>query len=199
MAILDFQMDITSLRELLMHSDKLVDPLLPESREFKRLSSKRTKTESDHEEMARREYLAGLYLDEDGNVAIPDKNVMRCLIEGARVTKSGPKIERGCVLDGPHFRLNYTGPQTPADLYADRNFVSRMSVKVGTQKIMRCRPIFRQWGLTVTGIIDESVLSVEELGDIARNAGALIGLGDYRKGGGFGRFLATVTKTGVRG
>jgi hypothetical protein len=198
-AILDFKIEITSLRELLMHSDLLVDPLLPEAREFKKLSGKRTKTESDHEEMARREYRASLYFDADGVVAIPDKNVMRCLIEGARVTKSGPKIERGCVLDGPHFALDYQGPTTVEGLYADRNFVSRMSVKVGTQKIMRCRPIFRRWGLTVTGIVDESVLSIDELGDIARNAGALIGLGDYRKGGGFGRFLATVTQTGVRG
>lgn len=57
---------------------------------------------------------------------------------------------------------------------------------------MRCRPQFRQWGLSASAWIDPAVLNLDELQDIATNAGAMIGLGDYRKGGGFGRFTATV-------
>jgi hypothetical protein len=198
MAVIDVRIDITGMTPLLMHSDRLADPLLPESKAFKRVTSKRTKTDADYEDMARMEYLAGLYTDPDtGAVSIPGRNLMKCLIEGARVTKSGPKVERGCVI-GADFPLGYNGPTDPEKLYADKNFVSRMTVKVGTARTIRCRPIFRSWTLTATGIIDEAVLSADELSDIARNAGSLVGLGDYRKGGGFGRFSAVVTATGVR-
>ena len=192
MAIINVQINITGVSPMLMHSDRLADPLLPETKAFKRVTGKRSKTDSDYEDMARMEFEAGLYLGADGSVCIPGRNLVKCLIEGARVTKSGPKIERGLVL-GAEFPLAYQGPSDPAKLYADKNFVSRMTVKVGTARTVRCRPMFRSWSLLATGIIDEAVLSVEELGDIAGNAGALIGLGDYRKGGGFGRFEAIVS------
>jgi hypothetical protein len=183
---------IKGFTPLLMHSDRLADPLLPETKAFKRVSAKRTKTDADYEEMARREYEAALYFGDDGRICVPGRNLMKCFIEGARVTKSGPKVERGLVVAGD-FPLEYEGPVDPEKLYEDRAFVSRMTVKVGTARTVRCRPIFRAWGLTADAMSDSSVLSVEELGDIVRNAGALIGLGDYRRGGGFGRFEAEVT------
>lgn len=191
--IIPIRIDITGITPLLMHSDQLADPLLPETKVFKRVSGKRTKTDADYEDMARMEFLAAIYLNSDGRVCIPGRNIMKCLIEGARITKNGPKIERGLVM-GAEFPLTYQGPSDPESLYANKNFVSRMTVKVSTARTIRCRPQFRSWELSATGIIDPSVLSVEELDDIARNAGALIGLGDYRKGGGFGRFEAVVTR-----
>ena len=141
--------------------------------------------------MARQEFLAGLYF-EDGRVVIPNRNIMKNLIEGARVTKMGPKVERGVTIMGASFPLQYKGPSDPEGLYADKNHVSRMTVKVGQARTVRCRPIFREWALTVSALIDPAVVSVDDLREIASNAGALIGLGDYRKGGGFGRFTAVV-------
>lgn len=186
------QIDITGDTTLLMHADTLADPLREVTKAFKKVSSKRVKTDSDHEEMARAEFKAGLYLDHEGAVCIPNRNIMKCLTEGARITKSGAKIERGLTITALTFPLQYKGPRDPDALYADRNFRSRMSVRVGTAKTMRCRPQFNGWSLSVTAMIDETVLSLAELQDIAKNAGAMIGLGDYRKGGGFGRFTATV-------
>lgn len=185
------QIDITGDTVLLMHADTLADPLSEVTKAFKKVSSKRVKTDADHEEMARAEFRAGLYL-EDGVISVPGRNLMKCLIEGARITKSGAKVERGLTIAGSAFPLEYNGPRDPDALYADKNFVSRMSVKVGTAKTMRCRPQFRTWGLTASAWIDPAVLNLDELQDIATNAGAMIGLGDYRKGGGFGRFSATV-------
>ncbi|WP_298510532.1 hypothetical protein [uncultured Nocardioides sp.] len=177
---------------LLQHADVLADPLADVTKAFKKVSGKRTKTDQDHEEMARMEFLAGLYFEDD-KVVIPNRNIMKNLVEGARVTKMGPKVERGVTISGAYFPLVYDGPKTPEALYADKNFVSRMTVKVGTARTIRCRPIFRKWAVTATALIDPAIISVEELQDIATNAGALIGLGDYRRGGGFGRFSARVT------
>ena len=189
--MLNVRIGITGDTALLMHADTLADPLAEVTKAFKKVSGKRTKTDADHEEMAWQEFRAGLYI-EDGRVCIPNRNIMKNLIEGARVTKSGPKVERGVTITGSAFPLEYDGPSDPAGLYADKNFVSRMTVKVGQARTVRCRPVFRQWSVTATALIDPAIIDLDDLQEIASNAGALIGLGDYRKGGGFGRFSAVV-------
>jgi len=188
----DVTIDITGTTPLLMHGDALSDPLAPETKEFKRVSSKRTKTDDDHEAMARMEFNAALYIDPStGDLVIPGRNLVKCLIDGARITKAGVKVERALALTAVGFPLQYEGPR-PEALYADKRFVSRMTVRVGTARTVRCRPIFKQWALRATFIVDPAVLDVGELQDIAINAGSMVGLGDYRRGGGFGRFAAKV-------
>ncbi len=193
MDVVHATVELTGKSGLLMNQDTLADPLHPKTKAFKRISGKKTKTDADHEEMARLEYMAELYADEDGVVSIPGRNIMKCLVDGARVTKSGAKVERGLSMYGAWFPLDYKGPTTPESLYADKNFVSRMTVKVGVKRVVRCRPIFRRWGLVAHVLVDPAVLSLEELQDIATTAGQLIGLGDYRRLGGFGRFDAKVS------
>jgi hypothetical protein len=51
---------------------------------------------------------------------------------------------------------------------------------------MRYRPIFRRWSLSATIAINEEVVNVNEVKKAVTDAGALIGLGDYRPR--FGRF-----------
>lgn len=192
--MINVQIDITGTTALLMHADTLADPLAPETKAFKKISSKRVKTDDDHEAMARLEFLAGLYIDAEGRPCMQGRNIMKCLVEGARITKSGPKIERGFVITAADFPLEYTGPTDPEKLYGDKRFVSRMTVKTGQARVVRCRPRFREWALTASAMVDPAILSVDELADIAANAGSMCGLGDYRKIGGFGRFTAVVKK-----
>jgi hypothetical protein len=177
---------------LLMHAATLADPLDPQTKEFKRISGKKSKTEDDHELMSMMEFAAGLYLDDDGRPCIPAGNLMKCLIEGARVTKSGPKIERGVTLAGVDFPLIYDGPTDPADLYQDRRFVDRRSVVNQRARVMRTRPVFKQWAFEAEAHIDPAILDVSDLASIVTDAGNLIGLGDHRKIGGYGRFTGNV-------
>ena len=188
------KIEITGTMPLIMHGDTLADPLHPLTKEFKRVSGKRSKTDEDHEAMARMEFLAALYQDASGAICIPAANIKKCLIEGARVTKSGPKVERGVTLHGVDFPLVHSGPADPDDLYDTGEFVDRRSVKVGTARTMRVRPYFRDWSLEVECVIDPTVCSLDDLETIAQNAGNLIGLGDHRKIGGYGRFTTVVTK-----
>lgn len=189
-----YLIEITGTQPLLMHADTLADPLDPLTKQFKKISGKRSKTDEDHEAMAEAEFLASLYLDDNGAVCIPAANIKKCLIEGARVTKSGPKIERGLTLLGIDFVLDHNGGAKPGDLYQDPKFVDRRSVKVGTARTMRVRPRFNEWSMDVECDIDPAVCSEDDLKDIAANAGALVGLGDHRKIGGYGRFIAKVSK-----
>jgi hypothetical protein len=53
-------------------------------------------------------------------------------------------------------------------------------------KIMRYRPILRKWSLNATIVVNEEVVNINEVKKAVQDAGALIGLGDYRPR--FGRF-----------
>jgi hypothetical protein len=187
------RIDVQGASPLLMHAATLADPLDEATKAFKTVSGKRSKTEDDHIAMSRMEFAAGLYLAQDGYPVMPAANLMACLIAGARITKSGPKVERGMTLLGVEFPLIYTGPKTAAELFADPNFVDRRSVVNQRARVMRTRPKFREWGFTAEGYVDAGILDVPTLTAIAADAGNLIGLGDYRKGGGFGRFTAKVS------
>jgi hypothetical protein len=189
-----YKIEIHGTMPLMMRSDILADPLHPSTKALKQISGKRSKTDEDHQEMARMEFIASLYRGHNDEIVIPSNNLMACLIEGARVSRSGPKVERGVTMMGIEFPLEYVGPRNPEDLYADASFVDRRSVKVSTKiRIMRVRPVFREWGFTAEAYADPTVCSEDDLAAIASTAGNLIGLGDNRKGG-YGRFTSVVTK-----
>lgn len=189
---MQFRITITGTAELLMHNARLANPLDLAAKAMKAVSSKRTKTDDDYEELARLEHLGSLYCDPDIGPFIPGQNIERCLVDAAKVTKSGVKVTRGVFVSTNVNALAYQGPRDPDALWADENFRHMASVKVQQNRIMRCRPMFRQWRTEAEGTLDTAVLSLDELQGIADTAGAMIGLGDYRPR--YGRFTAEVEK-----
>ncbi|MCX4596105.1 hypothetical protein OG819_42590 [Streptomyces sp. NBC_01549] len=173
-------------------SARLANPLDPMAKAMKAVSSKRTKTDEDYEKLARLEHAGGLYIDPDVGPFIPGENIQRCLIDAAKVTRAGVKVTRGVFISTDVNPLGYQGPRDVDGLWADENFRHMKSVKVQTNRVMRCRPRFRQWTVEADGTLDTALLSLEEFKDIADTAGSMIGLGDYRPR--FGRFTAQVVK-----
>ena len=86
--------------------------------------------------------------------------------------------------------IAYTGPRDVDGLWKDENFRHLASAKVGMQRIMRCRPIFKDWRAQADGVLDPNILDFAELSQIAETAGMLVGLGDWRPR--YGRFVANV-------
>ena len=189
---MQFRITFTGTAELLMHNARLANPLDPAAKAMKAVSSKRVKTDDDHEELARLEHLGSLYYDPEIGPYLPGQNIERCLVDAAKVTKSGVKVTRGVFVSTNINPLAYKGPRTPEDLWADENFRHMASVKVQQNRVMRCRPMFRQWRTEAEGTLDTRVLSLDELQGIADTSGAMIGIGDYRPR--YGRFTAEVTK-----
>lgn len=189
---MQFRITITGTAELLMHNARLSNPLDTAAKAMKAVSSKRVKTDDDHEELARLEHLGSLYYDPEIGPFIPGQNIERCLVDAGKVTKSGVKVTRGVFISTNVNPLAYAGPRTPEDLWGDENFRHMASVKVQQNRVMRCRPMFRQWRTAADGTLDTAVLSLDELQSIADTAGAMIGIGDYRPR--YGRFTAEVTK-----
>lgn len=189
---MDFRITLTGSDSLLMHNSRLSNPLDPAAKAVKKLTSKRTKTDDDYEQLAHVEWVGGMYHDPDAGPYIPADNVWRCLYDGAKKHKKGPRIKEGVLITTNVNPLAYRGPRDLDGLWADENYRHFASAKVGMQRITRCRPQFRDWRTEADGVLDDNVLDLDELRQIADVAGQLVGIGDWRPR--FGRFAATVTK-----
>ena len=182
---------IVGASPLLLHSDRGANPLSDEAKALKAVSSKRKKVEEDYAAMMQIEWSAGLYLDEKGRIAIPVENVRASVRDGAKLSKLGKEVSRKVFLDGEHIPLMYDGPNNPEKLFEDARFRDVRSVRVGQQRVMRTRPIFRTWSLTFTAYWEPDAFDVDLFRQCLTSAGKFIGLGDFRpdKGGTFGRFV----------
>ena len=182
----------TGSAPLVLHSDRTANPIDPAAKAIKKLSSKRVKTDADHEEIARIEHAAGIYFDPDIGPYVPGANFFRCLTDAARITKAGKKIERGLLIVSNVNPLAYPGPRTLDGLWEDESYRLVAAVKIGKAKTMRCRPIFREWRTECQAMLDRSILGLDELGAIVEQAGSMVGLGDWRPL--YGRFTGEVVR-----
>lgn len=171
---------------MMMHSERLANPFDPLTKEIKAISGKRKKTEDDLMEMARLEWLGGLYFNDEAGVHLPGYNIFACMIGGGKIHKLGTALKRAALVVEDTVAIVYDGPKTPAKLFENKAFVDMRSVKVGTAKITRCRPIFKNWSCTFSVAYDENSIQHSEIDQCVTSAGLMVGLGDYRPR--FGRF-----------
>lgn len=190
---------------LLCHNGQTADPRNTYAKAMKAVSSKRKKTDADYDEMARLEWLAGLYRfkvvakdNPDSQVedlVIPDYVIESTIIGGAKKSKRGPQAKCGLFFTD-HASLQFKGKpdkindETLAEMFASGVFTHTIGVKVGMAKVMRTRPIFRNWSLKALCQYDPDVLNLRDIEEIASDAGKLVGLGDWRPK--HGRFEAEV-------
>lgn len=193
-----FSITLEGSSPLLMHNVRLADPLDPVAKALKKISSKRNKTEDDHQAMAELEFIGGLYIIEDADNKIgpyvPGQNIWKCMHEAAKLNRLGTRIERGMSIETTENPLHYKGPRDAKSLWDSGNFHHRASVVVSGKRIQRTRPMFRAWSVQAEGMLDESQLDLDQLGQIAENAGRFVGLCEARKLG-FGRFVAKVEES----
>lgn len=184
MDIMNFE--IRGIAPLLMHSDKLANPLHPMTKELKKVTGKRKKTDEDHEALAQIEWKAGIYYDEKVGVYVPGENIARCIIDAAKMQKRGTDVKRGLMVEQDMIPLDYKGPRDLGSLYADKSFVDARTVKNQQSRVLRTRPIFREWGLTFSLLVDTEIFDPATIKHILDMAGRYIGLCDFRPR--FGRF-----------
>jgi hypothetical protein len=177
---------LTGTSPLMMHSDKLANPLAEATKVHKALTSKRKKTEDDHLAIARSEFLAGCYWNERDGMHIPGACLDASFLAGAKLQKLGTHWKRGALVIENAAKLAYDGPTTPAQLWERAEFVDVRGVKVGAAKLMRYRPIFLRWQAEASVSINTDVLDLAEAKKAINDAGALIGVCEYRPR--FGRF-----------
>lgn len=183
------KLKIKGTSPMLMHSDRFANPLDPATKAHKELTSKRKKTDEDHQAIARSEFIGALYIDKDGPY-IPGMNIDSCLVESAKMNKLGKTVKRALMVLEDKVSLRYTGPRTAIGLADDPQFIDARSVRVGMARLTRFRPKFTEWSAECTLAIDTDQINQNEVAQIAENAGKLIGLGDFRPR--FGRFTVEI-------
>lgn len=177
---------LKSLCPMLVHNGRTANPLDRYAKMLKEISSKRSKTDADYERMAQIEFMAGLYMSDDGPI-VPAANVDAVMIAAAKKLREG-NTGRAGVFCLEHARLEYEGPRTVDELWKDEAFRHIAIVRVGTARVARCRPVFNDWKATVTINYEDTVVNLAQVDRWFQIAGTQIGLGDWRPQ--WGRFQA---------
>lgn len=179
-----YNASIAGSAELLMHNGQLSDPTCPIVREMKKVTAKKKKVDADFEALADLEFKGSLYVT-GGKIVIPARVLESMLVEGARSTKEGQVALAGTFVE-QDVTFSFDGPQTVEERLADVDSRLVVGVKVQRNRVMRCRPIFRNWGATFRISALSSTVTEEMLKNWITSAGILKGLGDWRPR--YGRF-----------
>lgn len=174
---------------ILMHNERLSDPLDPYAIALSEIAKKRGKTEQDHREMARREFMGGLYVNGNGP-CLPAWNILRCLQDGAKRHKRGKDVLRGVFPLTEHADMLYDGPRDPVELWQSGGFFLRKGVGVNRQRVIRTRPMFTEWRCELLVEVDPKVFDLHDLRIAWEEAGTYYGIGDGRPI--YGRFKGTL-------
>ena len=176
---------VRGVAPLLMHNGQLANPMNKFAKAMKAITSKRKKTDEDHAQLADLEFTGGLYVDEQGRPVLPGEVVEATIVAGAKKTKKGKDAKSAIIVDG-NFPVIYDGPKTVDGLCGDERFRYVAGVVVGQSRVMRTRPMFKNWECKFTVHYLDEVFDPQEVIDFVETAGRVAGFGDCRPR--FGRF-----------
>lgn len=179
-SIVRFEVRFKGVKPLLMANPQMANPLNHYKKEISKYTSKRNKTDEDHEEISRLQFLGHLYYDEEIGVYIPSEMIEASIVNGAKVTKNGKKIPLAVNVVEYKIPLIYKDIKTPDELFNDEDFVDVRFGVLNRSKILVTRPRFNQWEIVFNVDVDTSLLNVEEFVEAVNNAGQRAGIGTYR-------------------
>lgn len=156
------------------------------ARSIKMITSKRVKTDADHDEIAKLKFLSGLYLSPDGPI-LPSYVIEGCLINAAKKSKEGT-IAKSAFYCPAHAKLEYDGPRDAESLWADEQFRFFAMVVVNRARVPSMRPTFADWSAIVEVSIEATLVNPSRVDEWMNVAGTQIGVGDWRPR--YGRFTA---------
>jgi hypothetical protein len=179
---------VTGVRQLLINSAAGVRPPAEIHARMKELNALRKKTEADERERDRLTYNVALigYIDQLGPY-VPGYNLWAAIRDAAAIHRFKTAWIRGGQIFEDKLHLEYDGPKTADELYADARYVDARPARViGGGVIIAVRPIFPKWSFKATALVNDAALSVADAKRAITLAGALTGLGTFRQR--FGRF-----------
>lgn len=197
MARMTVHLDGSQGAPLLMHNERLIDPLNPFTRYVKEISSKRQRQEPDELELSWRMWLGSIY--HDGANEAPKKitkgdlgpympvwNIVRCIQDAGKRYKLGASILRGVVPAQQTTPVLYDGPRDVEGLWKDGRYALRKAVGIGQKRVMSTRPVFVDWKIDAEIEVDLTQVSPEQINKLIGEAGRFQAIGDYRPV--YGRF-----------
>lgn len=177
---------LSSSAPLIMHNGQMADPMNKWSIALKKITSKKVKTDADHEEIARIKFLASLYLSPDGPI-LPSYVIEATLINAAKKTKEG-QTAKSAFFCPTHATLEYDGPRDANSLWADEQFRFFALVVVNRARVPNMRPVFNNWTCTVEVSVENTLANPSRVDEWMNVAGTQVGMCDWRPR--YGRFTA---------
>lgn len=134
-----------------------------------------------------------LYRDEKGKIYEPSSHIEGALTIASRTLKIPGR--RGAT----YAKLIGSAVSVEPDVIYHKNVnyeIDARPVVVQRARVVRYRPIFKNWELSFEVIVSDDQIPMEVIKLALDHAGQYVGLGDFRpgKGGKFGKFMVTEFK-----
>ncbi len=187
----NLQISVEGISPLLMHSDKTANPFNEYTKKLKALTGKRKKTEDDLSAISQLEWEAGLYWN-GNNYFLPNSLIEATILASAKMFKMGPLVKQGVIVENDAIFEFADNKLKPTALYKLEEYIDLRSVRVNQSKVLRCRPLFKQWAASFNITTIDEKIDILNIKQIIENAGKYVGFGDFRPR--YGRFVVTEFK-----
>lgn len=175
---------------LIMHNCQCVNPLHPITKEMKKYTSKRKKTDEEYNILSNLEWEAGAYWQDGLGLYIPGENVEATIRNGAKVNKKGTDVEKYVNVTDLYIPFNYGENLSKEELIQDLRYRDCRIMCVKQQRIPRTRPRFDQWNITFNLMYNEEKIDLDVIVNAMEYAGSYVGLCDSRPK--YGKFVAII-------
>ena len=211
------QFEIEGTAPLMCHNIRLADPLDPFTREIRKVVSRENKTNDDHRELSKLEWQGSFYKvdfstkefstgdDGEKGPVVESRHLHASIKNGAKLIGLGKNVDRGIKIVGHNIPIEYDGPKELKLLWKDPRFRDKRRVKIKAKShsvdkrrtnnkntVMRTRPIFEDWGLSFSIIYNNRMFKSEDVVDMVKSGGEMIGLLEFRPT--YGTFKVTSHK-----
>lgn len=199
--IIKVKLKVEGISPLLMCNVRMANKNDPYKIELDRLLDKKDKKESDKDLIIKTEWMGRMYHNQEKTkVVMPSDNFVSSGWMGAKKSKNGPSFMSAISILESEIPLLFPHANKVKDLnelyqykrYVDQRLVSQQR----NVKILRTRPIFREWSFEVDVTIDTNIFKLEKVLESFYDAGTLVGLGDFRPSqshpGPYGKYMVDV-------
>ncbi len=175
---------MTGINPLLMNNPQCVDPLNVYSKEIKKITKKKVKTEDDLKVLADLEMRAKVYWVDD-KICIPSTWLTAAIHAKSHKLEKISKADSrsGLFTTEDYIPLKFDGSdivEGVEDVTMVEEYRHRMILKQGQVRICKTAPIFHNWSFETFLDYDDSVYDFDVLERIIQSAAAYGGFGDFR-------------------
>ena len=188
---------LKSLSPLIMHSDRLCNPMHPLTKKMKEISKIRDKKDEHYQALARIEFEGAAYFNEELGIYMPSKCLGGCFKAAAKKFKLG-RATKAITIDCPigtpligYEKHTIDSLWNKISKNGEQEHVFAETVVVARARIIRTRPIFPKWEVKFNLYLNSEILSLAQLKTIIETAGFEFGLCELRPekaSGTYGRF-----------
>lgn len=174
---------MTGVCPLMLNNPQTVNPMNEYTKALKELTSKRTKTDEDQNEIFHLKFLASCYVNNKGQYVIPADMLAKSFEAGAKDNKLGKEFQRSLFIFSDSILKFDENGCTPEELWQNHSekYVDIRPVGIMKSKVVTARMIVPEWSLEGELFFDDKQLNKSEVWLALENAGARYGIGTYRQ------------------